>query len=380
MNRKAVRHETLDVTVLILLLMSVLHTSCETTPSPVVVDPSLTIIHGQFIDSNQNVVTPTTDYILGLQQHYISQILDEIDTLDTQPLEKTRELILGSVRDSVIANGLFLDWLLERFGPDEPSYFSWMNDALRWHYVNNLQDDPILPEGDEPWTKGVSETAADKLESEGFPIVRQNQLRGQGYINRCYNEGVPVPNRIFDEESGWERLGILKETVLFKENAAGEPFRSELWWWEGLASGGHPGYCLALTRSVDGTRGHVDVICYSERFNKACFFESDPAANHTGDTQESPNPFNFPLIGPADLDELKFKGGSDLPDCLTCHAGENPFIVYPDDPAFIRAGQKAVAWLGEDPTDPNLMGSGWYTHVGNSPGSISVTPPECVPE
>lgn len=365
MNRKAVRRKTRDVSVLIWLLISLLYTSCENTPGPVTVDPALMYVQGQFVDSKQNVIILTTGYILGLQQHYISQILDGITNREAQPVNEAREIIYSSVKDSIIANGLFLDWLLERLGPYLPSHYPMMNDELRLYYVTYLQDDPILPEGDEPWAKGVSETVADKLESQGVAIVRQSLSRTRNYAILCYRDGVPSPSTIFGR--GWEKLGTLEETVLFKENAAGEPFRSELWWWQGSGSDGSKGYCLALTRSVNGNDGHVDVICYGEQVNKACFYESDPAANHTSEVQGSQAPFSFRLGRSTDF--YRLKSGPDLPSCLTCHAGENPFVVYPDDPTFIRAAEKAQSWMGGD---LDLMGSDWYTHAaGNNPPNAS---------
>lgn len=194
-------------------------------------------------------------------------------------------------------------------------------------------------------------------------VVMYNNCSAQNVHPNCYVSGVPTPTYeggyIFGKE--WVNLGILRDAALFKEKAGGVPLQSELWYWEPVEIGPLPlpnGYCLAMTRTIDGSVGHVDMICVSLTSPPSvCFFESDPPVDHTIEVHQSSAPFNFPLDGTGQFNDLNDVRDIDISGCLSCHAGENPFVVYPDDPVFRRAAlHKQHDWGG----DESLMTPDWY--------------------
>mgnify|MGYP002622585305 CR=1 FL=1 len=306
----------------------------------IISNPNLIIAHGAIIDADGNIIPPEADYILDAQKYYVSMIWNSIKKNSPNAGVEINKTIFSLVNDRVLANALFLDWLLEEYQSENNSYLTKINNALRWYYVKNIQKDPILPKGDEGWAKGITPDIAFKLEDAGIDVFAASLSGGAEYIKDCKEAGVPIPDKLFD--SNWEKLGILQDQILFP----GE--ESEMW----MFTSNDPqrrGFCLSLSRSKDGGRnGLLDVICFGIQSNNACFFESE---DNQGNADHS-----FPLDVVSDF--VNLSGGSDLSNCTKCHAGENPYIVHPDDQVFKDAIAKKVADLGQP---ANLMGTDWYT-------------------
>jgi hypothetical protein len=151
---------------------------------------------------------------------------------------------------------------------------------------------------------------------------------GQAYIDECIDAGVPVPSTVNDTNAGWD---IVSASIT-------EPFMepdfqdARLWWFENRENmPGPDGICMSLPRGEEpGPDAEVfGVICMGWNGN-TCYF-----TNHADDI--------FPLV--PDLNDpiltAELAGGTDLVgapegECTNCHAGENPFIIHPDDPAFVE--------------------------------------------
>jgi hypothetical protein len=142
---------------------------------------------------------------------------------------------------------------------------------------------------------------------------------GTDYIAECQAAGVPVPTMVND--GTWENHGILSnefiETSLF----------AEVWSW---VSSSPRGICLSLPRhtaEVGGLTKITGVICMGIESSKVCYFDSPGDVYFEGGWTRGPHPMSDFVAGAA----LATNGGG---ECTDCHAGENPFIVHPDEPAF----------------------------------------------
>jgi hypothetical protein len=140
--------------------------------------------------------------------------------------------------------------------------------------------------------------------------------RGAAYVAECRSAGVPVPDTVIDLDNGWEFIDEPPITTLFMEPTLAD---SRLWTFED-----DDGICLALPRGGAGQAATVvGMICMGWN-GMTCYF-----TNALGET--------FSPIEAIAIDELV--GGTDLVNapegvCSDCHAGENPFIIHPEDPAF----------------------------------------------
>ena len=160
------------------------------------------------------------------------------------------------------------------------------------------------------------------MQVKGVEIPDVPSSGGLEYIESCRAEGVPVPDLLFDEsDSRWTNAGYLEESITSPKFDTDPERGIELWV---FADEAVPGMCLAVKRkwpSPPGS-GHFDLICLGVETNKACFFESRDMDNET-------NLDSAVDISAIDAGETLFSS-----PCTRCHAGENPFIVHPLDPAF----------------------------------------------
>lgn len=186
----------------------------------------------------------------------------------------------------------------------------------------------------------------------GAPLVTANS--GQAYIEECLGAGVPVPTTVTDPSEGWVNRGNLSTT--FIGDLADD---NEIWSWES-PDPVRPGVCLALPRwTPDNEAKLFGIICLGTRTSRACFFDNDS------------NEPRWPRYEVRSIDD--FIGGADLITngqgvCTDCHAGENPFVVHPEDPAFedlVRSGVlQPPGWY-----EP-IVGEGWP----QNPGPIALPP------
>ncbi len=248
-------------------------------------DPVMTLGHGTFVGSDGKEFRPTTDFILQAQQIYISNLMSRVDGSQEKQL-----VIQNLVTNNILANALFLDWLLEKSKPDDLAHLTAVNNGLRWHYVIHIQSDPILPDQGHVWSKGVPIEIARQLETNGVSVFLITNARGEAYRQECRECGVPVPPPMFGP--GWRFLGIFDREFL------SEGTQAELWIHESPE-----GVCLALPRYIvnGGTvTDDVDVlgiICLGVQSSKICFFDNPASTTFTR---------NVPV------DISQFVGGLDL--------------------------------------------------------------------
>lgn len=140
---------------------------------------------------------------------------------------------------------------------------------------------------------------------------------GREYRLECEDARVPVPETLLDETNGWVNRGEITTEFLSPGREA------ELWTWET-----EEGICMALPRWNGADEAVLfGLICFSFETGNTCFWDNeanDFLARYQTHSIED-------LIGGAALE------GNNQGECSNCHAGENPFVVDPYEPAF--------AWL-----------------------------------
>jgi hypothetical protein len=294
-------------------------------------NPIVTVGHGAFIDATGKELAPLPDFILSTQKLYIDKMLKSASTQKEKEkyteIEGVQKLISQYVDDKILANALFLDWLIEKVPPENPAQTAAINTALRWYYVYNLQKDPILPNDKNEWSKGIKPDAVKLLESKGIKVMLITTANSEAYCKECLEAGVPVPKAMFS--SDWKFQGVIDNPFISRD------LQAELWLYESKSP---EGVCLALPRykMKDGKATNeivlLGIICLGKKTNKVCFFDNKK-----------------PLVRNVETDIKQFKGGIDLLGgdvCSDCHAGENPYVVHPDKPPFatIISKLQTTAW------------------------------------
>jgi hypothetical protein len=309
------------------LLLLLLVTACaRREPAAFGSDPLLTVGHGAFIAADGKQVTPDLAFIERAQSYYLKSLRDQSRANKTLAIDDVRELIEKNVSDSVLARSLQIDWLLDAIEPPNAATLRAINGALRWHYMDRLSQRKWSP--DERQWLGLDPKIAEKLRASGIKLRKSILIGGSEYVRACAAAGVPTPPPVFS--AGWVNRGALSKPFIIPGKTA------ELMY---FASAQPEGACLALPRYPPGS-DQADVfglICVGKYSRNACFWD-----NPKGKT--------FQKDVPVPLSE--FVGGVDLVAnaqgvCTDCHAGENPFVVHPDDAPFSGL-------------TPSIMPVGWY--------------------
>ncbi len=168
-----------------------------------------------------------------------------------------------------------------------------------------------------------------RLAELGLVGTAQQALRnipeGREYRALCREEGVPPPPD-WKAPSGmtrgdWRFEGDLQTNFL----TLGDP--TEVW---SFTSDSPQGACIALPRFADEDWISANgIICLGTQTGRACFYDRaglDPNQTYS-------------------IDE--FQAGANLMGggvCSDCHAGENPFVVHPDEPLNLGAAIRSPIW------------------------------------
>lgn len=313
--------------------------------------PRISMAHGVLIEEGK-MVWPEVDYIINVQNRFISIYSDSLSREAKRKAEEIQSTIFSKVDDEVLANALYLDWFIHDLNKNGSSTLYKTNEALRQYYIHNIQTELVLNKPGESWSKGIGSKIKEELIATGLKIFDESVSAPRTYINNCISQGVPIPDQIFDNQ--WESLGILNDKIL-DEGTSFSDSDSEL---RMYLSNDPPGFCLSMTRHDTKEFGnHFDLICFGTESNNACFFESTREGINTEE----------------DLHITELQAGENVfgETCINCHAGENPFIVHPGDPAFIAAAERKGDFFE---TPPNLNGTDMFTAI-NVPSWPKNPPP-----
>lgn len=248
--------------------------------------------HGRYLGTGLRALEPTPELFERTQRALLNRLIaaaraDGIDVDGERP--RTEQ------PDRFLANAALIDWLLDRARPGDHATIRSVNGAMRRAYAQTL------PPG-----------------SAGAVTARVTFNSGEKYINECRDAGVPIPPPMYRTgEGNWVRRGSLTTNFLGGD--------AQLWEYRAPN-----GICLALPRYDSPSSGAkpFGIICLGTGAgtgtNKACFWD---------------NPKGVPFPRDVEVPLTSFVGGHDLATneqgvCTDCHAGANPFVVHPLDPAF----------------------------------------------
>ena len=309
-----------------LALMLLLVACARREPSELTAKPLIAVGHGAFIAADGTQIRPDLPFIERAQRYYTRTLLDAARGRKTLAFDATRTFIENNVRDPLLARALYLDWLIDAVEPPDAALLRMINNALRWQYLDRLSKQEWSAE-QRAW-KGIGKDLAERLRAGGVKIQASIAVGGGEYIRACAAAGVPVPPPVFS--AGWTNRGALGKPFLSPSLTAEVMF---------FASAQPEGACIALPRYASGSdRAELfGLICIGKQSRNACFWDN-------------PKGRFFQKNVPVAIDE--FVGGMDLVAngqgvCSDCHAGEDPYVIHPDDAPF--AG-----------ITPAIMPSGWY--------------------
>jgi hypothetical protein len=289
-------------------------------------DPLMAVGHGAFIASDGKPISPDVPFIERAQRYYTQKLLAQARGRKTLAFDATRTLIEQTVKDPMLARALYVDWLIDAVEPPDAATLRAINGALRWDYLDRLSKRDWTP--DQRAWQGIGKELAEKLRAGGVKIQASIAVGGSEYIRACAAAGVPVPPPVFS--AGWTNRGALAKPFLSPNLTAEVMF---------FASTQPEGACIALPRYAAGSdkADLFGLICVGKQSRNACFWDN-------------PRGKKFQKNVPVAIDE--FVGGVDLVAnaqgvCSDCHAGEDPYVIHPDDPPFVGI-------------TPLIMPSGWY--------------------
>ena len=101
------------------------------------------------------------------------------DSAEIADVQVKKDAIYELVTDTVLANALAIDVLVDSPAVEADSRIVGINHGLRWAYLGDIQPpDFTLPAG--MFTKGIQPTLADELENEGVVGIRADERRWRG--------------------------------------------------------------------------------------------------------------------------------------------------------------------------------------------------------
>ncbi|HLL23274.1 MAG TPA: hypothetical protein VK427_14150, partial [Kofleriaceae bacterium] len=294
------------------LLLAAGCTSPDPEPPPPSPDPAAAqdvivgMGHGRYIGKGMKVLDPSPALFERTQRALIERLSAEAHG---------RGLDVGAARtrlagpDHVLAQAALIDWLVEQTSPGDHATVRMVNGAIRDAHAR----------------------------ATGVAVVERVTYYGSTkYIAECQAAGVPIPPPMYRTGPGnWTPRGSLTTNFLGGD--------AQLWEYRD-----ENGICLALPRYASPTSGAepFGIICLgagppTDGTNKACFWDNPKGVAFPRDVE-------VPLTS--------FVGGYDLEAnnqgvCSDCHAGANPFVVHPNDPAFAT-----IAYADMPPTN-------WYEPI-----------------
>jgi hypothetical protein len=190
---------------------------------------------------------------------------------------------------------------------------------------------------------GWREQAQGPGKARSFELANQVPYKeAREYIDRCRDEGVPIPPPWGDPL--WVLKGPLKTHIFVSSlSAALSVYHSE-----------KPlGVCTALSRDREGGGKQLGVICHSLESGKTCFWDNNLGTHFVplgGGDGEKP----YEVIMGAGANILE-------ENCTDCHRGDTPWIRVRGEPTETLRGKEYI----KKPWSPFALGrAGWQ----NAPG------------
>lgn len=267
--------------------------------------------------------------------------LDDLARAPATPAERQsallgRSLLLDALIDELkpadaarlkARSGLLKSWLLDGRGlaPGAAAYAPAAHELARFAEIG----------------LGLPKPAAAAAAAPPAAVLQAREA----YAKKCRKAGVPIPPTWGKAGVGWKSRGVLADPFI------STTLDAELYEYQ---SASPAGLCLALPRyprTPGSAATLLGIICMGTGIDtgggkvvaSACFWDNQLDKKGVPIARTGEFPLNTSFAAGDELD-----GGSGG-TCTACHAGENAYIVHPDDAAF-----KGLA---------NLKPNAWYTPI-----------------
>lgn len=310
--------------------------------------PALSTAHGALFGAGGRQITVTLDFVRNVQQRLAQRLRQQASPSQRVQFDERRLQLAawarGDTQAELYGTALLLEQALHELQGADAARWAATNAMLlrqlAWRlpahaaqaggYASRLyQPDDFLQA---LWAQ--TGLRPPGLAAPAFDVLQQREL----YQKQCTKAGVPVPPAW--GSAGWKAGKQVTAPFIITDKKA------QVFHWTGTRPAG---VCLALPRFTAGNNSTstLGIICMGEktvgegaaRRNSACFWdwEGPGATTVTG----------------AEVALTEFAAGPGLNEnvggpCSDCHAGNNAYIVHPEDQAF------------EDVNLPNLASTGWY--------------------
>jgi hypothetical protein len=286
--------------------------------------------HGAIFDAQGKLVEPTPAFVLKVQTYYLKRLQSQATEAQRKEFSVRQismlEIKPQSSAEKIVANASLIASLLEIVQPADASAIGSKNTALLGRFV------VISNEGAKAKNSQIGMLRKAFViglrKRKGLNYLSATQSGGSAYIEECGQAGVPIPPSWGSNQ--WKSRGSLKTNFL---KSSGTP-EAELFVFESAAP---RGVCMALPRSGGNTIKALGIVCMGLDTGKSCFW----------DNQRSKSQFDIQKGSSVSLSE--FAGGADLYGgsgnvCTDCHAGENAFVVHPEDAMDLGSGIVPKKW------------------------------------
>jgi hypothetical protein len=329
-------------------------------------EPIAYIGHGAFFDSSGNQIVPTAEFIATAQAWYRARLLKDLDPKKREAFSatetKVREGLKTTPQDQLILNSRLLDALLAEAGDfkgsvEMRSKLNALKFALQWQLPE--KPDFSIPQYDVPFK--IDPQILERFKILGFfdevQILSATTNSGQAYLNECANNLVPTPPPIGQMDpaglTGWKSQGFIPNADQFIVGTQAEVMTFQ--------SSSPEGMCIALPRSSQNDPNTIDldgVICLGKNpspitgKSTVCFWDNQ--MNKVGFSYQ--RGAIIPFVG-TNPDGQHMSGGVDLEGgtggiCTDCHAGQNPYIIHPQQ----ASGQTTLGKLNKSPLNLPTFG------------------------
>jgi hypothetical protein len=305
-------------------------------------DPITGAAHGALFGPDGKQIHVTAAFLAHAQQIYLSHVLDSANAAQRAAYLSKRTYLddiargtPGNVQTALMGRSLLLDWLIDEVGPGDSALLKQRNRIVKWALQSDLPTADgtayrMLPS--EAATFSLIGLPAPALVAAGTPPSDEVLQAREAYAKKCRKAGVPLPPTWgTGGAAGWTSNGKLS-TIFISDDKEAEVFVHQ--------SASPQGVCLALPRyfavPADAPAKLLGIICMGTGIDtgggkivsSACFWDNQKNGMGVDIPRTGEFPINTNFAAGPELD-----GGSGG-TCTACHAGENAYVIHPDEKAF----------------------------------------------
>ena len=294
--------------------------------------------HGHLFSRDGTKLELSPEFLRDAQERYI-RVFTELAPKELAAWsDETRRALRAETksRDLLIAADALLLWVLTEASPAGDTYIMHERNRDLLHFlvrpsVKPFNLGPVMKEvvGLFPKDPPEVEEPIDIDQGIGFlqgyaPLNEPNAAGDTAYMAQCRNLSVPIPPDFPDP--AWIFEGEAVPRIVGGGNSSVLGYQSQ----------NPPGICIGLPTGIGANPspfGLFGIFCISEITNKACFWDKEfilnPAGIPTPTQIDVNNIMNSGALSIANDFAQGAGGGPAAGICTDCHAGENPFVVYP---------------------------------------------------